>query len=112
MVDELFTCNVVFPMARSSRSVVISSPRSFPAVQSRRVDTSCSSSELGSPILSRGERGGVVAERFVPRPLRAFLTATNVENDPAALGLEVSDVPVIADVAAVLDESPRELVVG
>ena len=53
-----------------------------------------------------------MAERFVPRPLRAFLTATNVENDPAALGLEVSDVPVIADVAAVLDESPRELVVG
>jgi hypothetical protein len=53
----------------------------------------------------------VVVEHFLLPPLRVFLTAMSVEDGPAELCLEVSDVPIIADEAPALDESPRVLVV-
>ena len=62
--------------------------------------------------MSRDEGGEFVAERCLPLPLLARVTGTSVVEGPAELGLKVSNVPVIADVAAPPDVSPRVRVVG
>ena len=110
-MDVVHAVDIVFPPVRPFGSDTISSPGNVPAVHSQGVDSSGTPCELGSPLSPRDEGGVVVVEHFLLPPLRVFLTAMSVEDGPADLCLEVSDLQIIADEAAALDESPRVLVV-